>query len=138
MRSITISRLPRHIQSGRNLQMAGASICNHCGLAVADEFRDSHNGRTAWWDATMSVPNRFCNDCGAQVQTVNVEIRNSQTGDGERVQVRGVIIVINHKKIKSLGIKPERVRALINEIKSQSADIDAFKGKLRHSMRRKW
>ncbi len=42
MRSITISRLPRHIQSGRNLQMAGASYCNHCGLAIADEFRDLH------------------------------------------------------------------------------------------------
>jgi len=44
--------------------------------------------------------------------------------------------MINHKKIKSLGIKPERVRALITEIKSQSADIDLFKGNMRHSMRR--
>jgi len=35
-------KFPRHIQSGRNLQMAGASYCNHCGLAVADEFRDIH------------------------------------------------------------------------------------------------
>ncbi len=45
--------------------------------------------------------------------------------------------MINYKKLKYLSIKPERVRALINEIKSQSADIDAFKGQMRHSMRQR-
>ena len=46
--------------------------------------------------------------------------------------------MINHKKIKSLGIKPERIRAFINDIESQSADIDSFKGNMRHSMRRNY
>jgi len=42
---------------------------------------------------------------------------------------------MNHKKIKSLGIKPERVRALIDEIESQSEAIIIFKGQMRNSMR---
>jgi len=45
--------------------------------------------------------------------------------------------MINHKKIKSLSIQPERVRALITEIESQSESIIAFKGQMRRSMRRK-
>jgi len=45
--------------------------------------------------------------------------------------------MINHKKIKSLSIKPERVRALITEIELQSEAIIIFKGQMRRSMRRK-
>ncbi len=41
----------------------------------------------------MSVPNRFCSDCGAQVQTVDVEIRNSQTKWGALTVTQGVCIV---------------------------------------------
>jgi hypothetical protein len=34
--------MPRHIQSGRNLQMAGASHCEVCGLTIADIFMEDH------------------------------------------------------------------------------------------------
>lgn len=47
----------------------------------------------------MSVPNRFCNDCGAQVQTVNVEIRNSQTGEGEGLTVMQGICIVCRKAV---------------------------------------
>ena len=46
--------------------------------------------------------------------------------------------MINHKKIKSLSIKPERIRELITDIESQSASITVFKGQMRHSMRRNY
>ena len=41
----------------------------------------------------MSVPNRFCNDCGAQVQTVDVEIRDSKTRGEGLIVMQGVCIV---------------------------------------------
>ena len=40
---------------------------------------------------------------------------------------------MNHNKIKSLGIKPERVRELINQIEEQRIDIGSIKNEvLRH------
>ena len=63
-KSTPTSRLPRHIQSGRNLQMAGASYCDHCGLAVADEFRDSHmkelHGCQSWTNIKKRKLQRWC------------------------------------------------------------------------------
>lgn len=41
----------------------------------------------------MSIPNRFCNECGAQVQTVDVEIRNSETKWAALTVMQGVCIV---------------------------------------------
>lgn len=38
-----------------------------------------------------------------------------------------MVIKMNHKKIKSLNIRPERVRELINQIEDQQIDIQSIR-----------
>lgn len=47
----------------------------------------------------MSVPNSFCNECGAQVETVKAEITNSQTGVGSLAVTQGVCVVCGKRTL---------------------------------------